>query len=73
MVELCHELSSAIQKLFRSWATGYYFNNICIDGTEGSLFGHQTQFDLGVNFNTSTRLKYFAKLNTSYTSYPAIQ
>lgn len=49
---------------------GLLLNNMRITGTEGSLFGHQTQFDLGVNLNTATRLKYFAKLEYSYTSYP---
>lgn len=49
---------------------GLLLNNMRIDGTEGSVFGHQTQFDLGLNFNTKTRLVYFAKIEYSYTSYP---
>lgn len=49
---------------------GLLLNNMRIDGTEGSVVGHQTQFDLGLNFNTKTRLVYFAKIEYSYTSYP---
>lgn len=51
-------------------AYGLLLNNMRITDTEGSLFGHQTQFDLGVNMNTSGRLKYYAKIEYSYTSYP---
>lgn len=49
---------------------GLLLNNLRIDDREGSVFGHQTQFDLGLNFNTDTRLIYFAKIQYSYTSYP---
>ena len=49
---------------------GLLLNTLKIDGTDGSVMGHQTQFEGGVNLNTSTRLKYFAKLQCSYTSYP---
>lgn len=51
---------------------GLLLNTLKIDGTEGGVMGHQTQFEGGVNFNTSTRLKYFAKLQGSYTSYPKL-
>lgn len=49
---------------------GLLLNNMRITDTEGSLFGHQTQFDLGVNFKTTKRFTYFAKIEYSYTSYP---
>lgn len=49
---------------------GLLLNNLRIDEREGSVFGHQTQFDLGLNFSTSTRIIYFAKIEYSYTSYP---
>lgn len=49
---------------------GLLLNNLRVDEREGSVFGHQTQFDLGLNFNTDTRLIYFAKIQYSYTSYP---
>ena len=64
-----HELSR--NKLITPFVGyGLLLNNMRIEDTEGSLFGHQTQFELGVNFNTKTRLKYFAKVQYSYTSYP---
>ncbi|MDD2285178.1 MAG: hypothetical protein PHQ11_07235 [Paludibacter sp.] len=49
---------------------GLFLNDLKIKGIEGSVFGHQTEFDFGLNFNTRTRLKYFVKLQYSYTSYP---
>lgn len=49
---------------------GLLLNNLRIDDREGSVFGHQTQFDLGINYKTSTRLICFAKIEYSYTSYP---
>lgn len=64
-----HELGRN-KKLIPFVGYGLLLNNMRITDTKGSLFGHQTQFDLGVNFNTSTRLKYFAKIEYSYTSYP---
>jgi hypothetical protein len=41
-------------------------------GKEGTVFGHQTKFDLGLNFNTTQRLDYFAKIEYSFTRYPAL-
>lgn len=49
---------------------GLFLNTLRFDGTEGSLFGHQTQFDFGYNYKTSGRMQYFAKIQYSYTSYP---
>ncbi|NDP21239.1 MAG: hypothetical protein GZ091_09185 [Paludibacter sp.] len=51
---------------------GLLLNTLKIDGTPGSVMGHQTQFEFGTNFYTSTRLKYFAKIQGSYTSYPKL-
>jgi len=51
---------------------GLLLNTLNIDGTPGSVMGHQTQFEGGVNLNTKTRLKYFAKIQYSYTSYPKL-
>lgn len=48
---------------------GLLLNTLKIDGTPGGLMGHQTQFEGGLNFNTKSRLKYFAKVQYSYTSY----
>lgn len=49
---------------------GLFLNTLKINGIDGGIMGHQTQFDLGMNLNTSSRLKYFAKIQYSYTSYP---
>ncbi|MEA4936121.1 MAG: hypothetical protein VB102_05685 [Paludibacter sp.] len=49
---------------------GLLLNNMRIEDREGSVFGHQTQFDLGLNINTNSKLIYFAKIEYSYTSYP---
>ena len=52
---------------------GLLLNTLKIEGVKGGVMGHQTQFDLGVNMNTPTRLKLFAKLQLSYTSYPKLE
>jgi hypothetical protein len=51
---------------------GLSLNTLKIDGTDGGVMGHQTQFEFGANLNTKTRLKYFAKLQYGYTSYPKL-
>lgn len=51
---------------------GLLLNTLSVDGTDGGVMGHQTQFEVGANFNTKTKLKYFAKLQYSYTSYPKL-
>jgi len=45
-------------------------NNIRITGTEGSVYGHQTKFEFGANINTKTKLKYYAKVEGTYASFP---
>ena len=64
-----HELTRG-QKIVPFVGYGLLFNNMRIDGVEGSLFGHQTQFDLGINITTKSKFSYFAKIEYSYTSYP---
>jgi len=51
---------------------GLLLNTLKIDGTPGGVMGHQTQFEGGVNFKTKSRIKYFAKIQYSYTSYPKL-
>lgn len=51
---------------------GLLLNTLKMAGTDGGVMGHQTQFEGGVNFNTHARLKYFAKVQYSYTSYPKL-
>lgn len=64
-----HELTRN-KKIIPFVGYGLLLNNLRVDDREGSVFGHQTQFDLGLNFKTNTRLIYFAKIQYSYTSYP---
>jgi hypothetical protein len=51
---------------------GLLLNTLKVKGTPGGVMGHQTQFEGGVNFNTKTKLKYFAKIQYSYTSFPKL-
>ena len=37
---------------------------------EGSIFGHQTKFDFGINLHNSGKTRYFTKLEYSYTRFP---
>lgn len=49
---------------------GLFLNDLRFKNMEGSAFGHQTQFEFGYNFNNFSKIKYFAKIQYSYTSYP---
>jgi len=64
-----HELA-VNNKIIPFIGYGLLLNTLKIDGTPGSVMGHQTQFEGGLNFNTVSRFKYFVKLQCSYTSYP---
>lgn len=66
-----HELSTN-PKIVPFLGYGLLLNRLSISGTDGEVIGHQTQFEGGVNFNTTKQLKYFAKLQCSYASYPKL-
>lgn len=51
---------------------GLFLNDLRFADVEGSVFGHQTQFEFGYNYRTAGRLQYFAKIQYSYTSYPQL-
>lgn len=51
---------------------GLLLNTLKEKDTDGSVMGHQTEFELGVNLKTSSKLKYFTKIEYSYTSYPKL-
>lgn len=51
---------------------GLLLNQMRIANRIGSIMGHQTQFEFGVNYSTIKRLKYFAKVQYSYTSFPQL-
>lgn len=67
-----HELAKKSKKLIPFIGYGLFLNNLSVDGVPGSVSGHQTQFEGGVNFTTRTKLVYFAKLQVSYSSYPRL-
>ncbi|GAB1417229.1 hypothetical protein MASR2M117_26350 [Paludibacter sp.] len=66
-----HELSRN-KKFIPFVGYGLLLNNLRIQDTPGSVFGHQTEFDFGYNIKTNSRLSYFIKLQYSYTSYPKL-
>lgn len=51
---------------------GLLLNKIRIYEIEGSVMGHQTQFEAGVNYKPAKRLQYFAKIQYSYSSFPQL-
>lgn len=52
---------------------GLLLNQWRESGVDGSIFGHQTRFDAGMNFHTGSRLSYFAKIEYSFTRYPELK
>jgi len=67
-----HELATKDQKIIPFIGYGLFLNNMSVEGVSGSVSGHQTQFEGGVNFKTKTKLNYFTKLQISYSSYPKL-
>jgi len=67
-----HELAKSSQKIIPFIGYGLFLNNLSVAGVPGSVTGHQTQFEGGLNFRTATKLKYFAKIQVSYSSYPRL-
>lgn len=49
---------------------GLLLNRIRESDREGSVMGHQTQFEFGYNLKTARRLQYVFKVQYSYSSYP---
>ena len=69
---LRHELATKDKKIIPFIGYGLFLNNMSVEGVSGSVSGHQTQFEGGVNFKTDTKLNYFVKLQASYSSYPKL-
>ncbi len=67
-----HELATKDKKIIPFIGYGLFLNNLSVAGIPGSVSGHQTQFEGGVNLKTTTKLNYFAKLQVSYSSYPRL-
>jgi len=66
-----HELSKD-RKVIPFFGYSLLLNQLRIKETDGTIFGHQTKFDGGININTSGRLKYFTKIEYSFTRYPSL-
>jgi hypothetical protein len=67
-----HNLATNDKKIIPFLGYGLFLNNLAVDGVPGSVSGHQTQFEGGLNFSTATKLQYFVKLQVSYSSYPKL-
>ena len=67
-----HELTTKDKKIIPFVGYGLFLSNMSVDGISGSVSGHQTQFEGGLNFSTTTKLQYFVKLQVSYSSYPKL-
>lgn len=67
-----HELTTKDKKIIPFVGYGLFLSNMSVDGVAGSVSGHHTQFEGGLNFKTSTKLNYFAKIQVSYSSYPKL-
>lgn len=67
-----HELATKDKKIIPFVGYGLFLNNLKVEGGTGSVSGHQTQFEGGLNFKTSTKLNYLVKLQVSYSSYPRL-
>lgn len=67
-----HNLATSDKKLIPFVGYGLFLNNLGVMGFNGSVSGHQTQFEGGLNFSTATKLQYFVKLQASYSSYPKL-
>lgn len=67
-----HELTTKDKKIIPFVGYGLFLSNMSVDGVPGSVSGHQTQFEGGLNFKTNTKLNYFVKLQGSYSSYPKL-
>lgn len=51
---------------------GLLLNKIRESHRDGSVMGHQTQFEVGYNIRTSHRIQYLVKLQYSYSSFPRL-
>jgi hypothetical protein len=67
-----HELAKKSERIIPFIGYGLFLSNLSVAGVPGSVSGHHTQFEGGLNFTTPTKLNYFVKLNVSYSSYPKL-
>ncbi len=53
-------------------AYGLLLNQLRIENTEGSVFGHQTRFEFGINRHFRNKNYLFAKIEYSYARFPSL-
>lgn len=63
-----HELAKN-KKVMPFLGYGLLLNQLAFNGTDGGVMGHQTQFEFGCNFRNLKKLKYYAKVEYSYSSF----
>ncbi|MEI6348079.1 MAG: hypothetical protein WCP69_09055 [Bacteroidota bacterium] len=51
---------------------GILLNQYRFDGIKGSIFGHQSRFELGINHYLSSKFVIYGKLNYSYLRFPSL-
>jgi len=51
---------------------GLLLNQLRIEDTEGSVFGHQTRFEFGLNRHLKKKNYLFAKIEYSYARFPSL-
>lgn len=51
---------------------GLLLNQLRMSHLDGSIFGHQTRFDFGYLIKINERIRFFTKLEYSYTRYPRL-
>lgn len=64
-----HDLKSN-QKTIPFFGYGLLLNQLRLENIEGSVFGHQTRFDFGYEFNSDKKLSQYIKVEYSFTRYP---
>lgn len=64
-----HDLK-ANRKHIPFFGYGLLLNQLKLNGTDGSSFGHQTRFDFGYLFNDDKNFSPYVKVEYSYTRYP---
>lgn len=66
-----HELSKN-KKVTPYLGYALLLNQLRETNSEGSIFGHQTKFEFGTNFNLQERLILFAKIEYSFGRFPSL-
>lgn len=64
-----HDLK-ANQNTIPFFGYGLLLNQLRLNDVDGSSFGHQTRFDVGVLFNDNKKFSPYIKAEYSYTRYP---